>query len=197
MRPHQSAWLGLATVMPQSKARFAAAPRRIQLGHGWVLTQLNGRLVIQLEGHPVVQLGQGQLTESLRARGPILPIQVGLPQAAAANMRQNGEVPGTVEEVQALVDTGASITAVNEALAARLGLIATGSVQVGGVTGVDTRPLYGVRIVMPEPGFTFDPIQIVGANLNAPDFEVLIGRNLLCSMMMTYDGPRGQFALTK
>lgn len=143
-------------------------------------------------------LGQASnLVESLRTRGPILPIQVGIPQSAEASIRQNGDTPGTIEEVQALVDTGASITAINTATAARLGLIATGSVQVGGVTGVAQRPVYGARIVMPEPGFTFDPVQIVGADLGAPDFEVLIGRNLLCSMMMTYDGPRGQFALTK
>ncbi len=145
-----------------------------------------------------IQLGAlSSLTESLRGRGPILPVQIGVPQTAEAAIREGGGVPGTIEEVQALVDTGASITAINMATAARLGLIATGSVQIGGVTGVSTQPLYGARIVMPEPGFTFDPIQIVGAPLNAPDFELLIGRNLLCSMMMTYDGPRGQFALTK
>ncbi len=145
-----------------------------------------------------IQLGAlSNLTESLRGRGPILPVQIGVPQAAEASIRAAGGVPGTIEEVQALVDTGASITAINMATAARLGLIATGSVQIGGVTGVSNQPLYGARIVMPEPGFTFDPVQIVGAPLNAPDFELLIGRNLLCSMMMTYDGPRGQFALTK
>ena len=197
MRLHQNAWMGRVAMMPQPTPRLAGAPRRVQLGRGWVLTQLNGRLDVRFEGHLGSQLGQGQNTESQRARGPILPIQVGLPQAAEASMRQNGDTPGTMEEVQALVDTGASITAINEELAARLGLIPTGSVQVGGVTGVDTRPLYGARIVMPEPGFTFDPVQIVGANLNAPDFQILIGRNLLCSMLMTYDGPRGQFALTK
>ena len=172
MRPHQSAWIGFGRVLPSTPIRLAGAPRRSQLG-------------------------QSQLTESLRGRGPILPIQIGLPQAAEASIRQNGEVPGAMEEVQALVDTGASITAINMATAERLGLIPTGSVQVGGVTGVDTRPLYGVRVVMPEPGFTFDPIEVAGANLNVPDFEVLIGRNLLCSILMTYDGPRGQFSLTK
>lgn len=137
----------------------------------------------------------GQINEfaaALQRRGPILPIQIGLPSAASA-----AGVKGTMEEIQALVDTGASITAINQSAAERLGLIATGSIQVGGVTGTATMPVYGAKIVMPEPGYTFDPVQIAGANLNAPDFDVLIGRNLLCSMLMSYDGMRGQFALTK
>ncbi len=168
MRHHQSAWLGSVAL------RLAPSPRRIQMG-----------------------AAPSNLTESMRTRGPILPVQIGLPEAAEAAIRAGGGVPGAMEEIQALVDTGASITAIDQTVAARLGLIATGSVQIGGVTGVSTQPLYGARIVMPEPGFTFDPIQIVGAPLNAPDFQLLIGRNLLCSMMMTYDGVRGQFALTK
>jgi hypothetical protein len=139
------------------------------------------------------QLGQVETKIlALQRRGPILPIRIGLPKSSAT---QEGEE--ILEEVQALVDTGASITAINMATAERLGLIATGSIQLGGVTGVATKPIFGVRLVMPEPGFTFDPVQIAGADLGTPDFEVLIGRNLLCSMLMTYDGTRGQFALTK
>lgn len=176
MRHHQSAWLGRVTVALDESTRR-------ELRRGFIGGALRS---------PQLGAGPSSLTKSLRARGPILPVQIGLPQAA-----KEAGAEGTMEEIQALVDTGASITAVNMSVAARLGLIATGSVQIGGVTGSSQRPVYGARIVMPEPGFTFDPVQIVGADLNAPDFELLIGRNLLCSMMMTYDGPRGQFALTK
>jgi hypothetical protein len=102
-----------------------------------------------------------------------------------------------MEEVAAMIDTGASITAINLQTAARLGLIATGSVQVAGVTGESTMPIFGARIVMPQPGFTFDPIEIAGASLNAPDFEVLIGRNMMCHLTLTYDGHRGQVSLTR
>jgi hypothetical protein len=171
MRLHESAWLG--RIVPVRQVQLArprvAPPRRPFLGQG-----------------------NGNVIESMRSRGPILPIQVGLPMASA------GEDPTAImEEVQALVDTGASITAINMETATRLGLIPTGSVDVSGVTGSSTQPLFGARIVMPEPGFTFDPIEIVGAPLSSPDFEILIGRNLLCSMLMSYDGTRGQFALTK
>ncbi len=175
MRLHESAWVG---------QRFI--PRRqIQLGR-----QNPPRLAKALGQ------GNGNLIESLRSRGPILPIQIGLPQASA-----NGEPAAVMEEVQALVDTGASATVVDMGTAERLGLVPTGSVDVAGVTGQSTQPIFGARIVMPEPGYTFDPIEIIGAPLNQPgyaaNFEVLIGRNLLCSMLMTYDGTRGQFSLNK
>jgi hypothetical protein len=172
MRFHQSSWLGRLDVSGRTLT-LAGTP-----------TQRPAR----------VQLGQGgaDLVMALQRRGPILPIRIGLPAASS-----KGGADAVMEEVQALVDTGASITAVNMATAQRLSLIATGSIQLGGVTGVATKPIFGVRLVMPQPGYTFDPIQIAGADLNVPDFEVLIGRNLLCSMLMTYDGTRGQFALAK
>jgi hypothetical protein len=173
MRFHQSAWLGRADIVGRQIG--IAVPRQPQ-----GIRPLLGQKVA------------GELISALQRRGPILPIRIGLPSASAKDGAET-----VMEEVQALVDTGASITAVNMSVAERLGLVATGSLELGGVTGSATRPIYGVRLVMPEPGYTFDPIQVVGADLNTPDFEVLIGRNLLCSMLMTYDGTRGQFALTK
>lgn len=150
---------------------------------------------------PSVRFGRPRLGQtviaSLQRRGAIIPIQIGLPQAAVDSARAAGGVPPAMEELAAMIDTGASITAINLQAAARLGLIATGSVQVAGVTGVSEMPIFGARIVMPEPGFTFDPIEIAGANLNAPDFDVLIGRNMMCHLILTYDGRRGLVSLSK
>lgn len=145
------------------------------------------------------RLGQAfpEITELLRTSGPIMPIHVGLPDNVAQALRAQGDTPPAPEELNALVDTGASITAIRVDVAARLGLPPTGSVGLAGVGGTSQQTLFGSRIYFPDSGLTFDAVPLVGSPQQFPGFDVLIGRNLMCSMVLTYDGPRGRFSLTK
>lgn len=140
-------------------------------------------------------LGFSNTAQNLRTRGPILPIHVGLPSTMVGGIRAQGETPPPPEEISALVDTGASITAINNGVAQRLGLIQTGSVTVGGVTGTSQQPVYTAFVGFPDMGMEFDPVQIVGTPSEFPGFDVLIGRNILCQMIMTYNGSKGIFSL--
>jgi hypothetical protein len=142
-------------------------------------------------------LGQNfsAIVEELRKRGPILPVQIGIPAVLAAQMQAQGQTPPPPEEIQALVDTGASITAINVATAQRLGLQATGSIQIGGATGVSDMPLYAAMFRIPDPFIEWDPMTLAGAQLSGTPFEILVGRNVLCNMTMAYDGKQGRFSL--
>jgi predicted aspartyl protease len=110
-------------------------------------------------------------------------------------MLAQGQTPPPPEEISALVDTGASITAINMATAQRLGLQPTGSIEIGGATGSSSMPLYPAMFRIPDPFVEWDPITLAGAQLSNTPFEILIGRNILCSMTLSYDGKAGRFSL--
>lgn len=142
-------------------------------------------------------LGQAfsQASEEFRKRGAIMPVQIGIPTALAKQMEAQGQTPPPPEEISAMVDTGASITAINVAVAQRLGLPTTGSIQIGGATGVADQPLYAALFRIPDPFVEWDPMTIAGANLSGTPFDILIGRNILCNMTLSYDGKSGRFSL--
>lgn len=156
----------------QRASRFIGGPRRPMLGQAF-----------------------SQVTEEFRKRGAILPVQIGIPSSLAAQMTAQGQTPPPPEEIQALVDTGASITAINTPVAQRLGLPTTGSIQIGGATGSAEQPLYAAMLRIPDPFVEWDPMTLAGANLTGTPFDILIGRNVLCSMTLSYDGKSGRFSL--
>lgn len=139
--------------------------------------------------------GSQNLMELLRQYGAILPVQIGIPKAMADKMRAQGETPPAPEEISGLIDTGASITAINVATAQRLGLITTGSIQIAGATGVSNQPVFAAMVRFTDPDIEYGAMRLGGANLNAPNFEILIGRDVLCHMHLAYDGRKGQFTL--
>ena len=134
--------------------------------------------------------------EELRSRGPIIPVQVGIPASLKAQLEAKGQSVPIPEEIPALVDTGASITAISIETGQRLGLPVTGSVQIGGATGVAQQPVYGAFLRITDPFVEYDPIRLAGANLTGVPFQMLIGRDVLCKMLLAYDGKRGRFTLT-
>ncbi len=142
-------------------------------------------------------LGQdgADIVEELRRRGPVLPVQVGISKILAKELEAQGQTVPPPEEIPALVDTGASITAIHVATAERLGLPVTGSAQIGGATGISTQPVYTAMLRIPDPFIEYDPIQLSGAQLSNVPFEMLIGRNILCKMLLAYDGRKGRFSL--
>ena len=68
--------------------------------------------------------------------------------------------------------------------------------MLAGVGGTSQQALYGAKFSFPDNDLVFDAIPLVGSPQRFPGFDVLIGRNLMCSMIFTYDGPRGMFSLT-
>jgi len=157
--------------------------------------------------HPLMQqrsarMGRGaflaqaeDFIEELRTRGPILPVQVGIPSSLKKQMEDQGQTAPVPEEIPALVDTGASITAIQVDTGQRLGLPVTGSIQIGGATGVAQQPVYGAFLKITDPFIEFDPLRLAGAQLTSVPFQMLIGRDILCKMLLAYDGKRGRFSL--
>jgi hypothetical protein len=141
------------------------------------------------------QQGFSDVVEELRKRGMIIPVQVGIPKVLADQMKAQGQTPPPPEEISALIDTGASITAINVTTAQRLGLQPTGSIDIGGANGVASQPLFAAMVRISDPFVEWDPMTLAGSTLTGVPFEMLIGRNVLCNMTLSYSGKEGRFSL--
>lgn len=143
---------------------------------------------------PRPSLGQagppgGDLAETLRRQGAVVEVEI----AAPASASQAATPPG--QTVRALIDTGASISTVEEGIAASAGLVPTGTVQLGGVGGSGQRTVYAAAVALPAYGVRFDPIEVAGVSVPMPGIQMLLGRDMLKRLRLDYTGPAGVFAL--
>jgi predicted aspartyl protease len=105
--------------------------------------------------------------------------------------------------IRALIDTGASITAVEPSVLSALGLTPTGEMEIHtpstGGTAVKT-PTYDVRVAIPgRPGdlyFISETVQIVASSLAVQGIQALIGRDILSHCTLFYNGADGTFTLS-
>lgn len=144
------------------------------------------------------RMGQGEAAaaENLKTRGAVLQVRIGVPAAIAASYTSKGQTVPAAKQFLAMIDTGASISAISELAAAQTGLVQTGTVQLGGIGGTGIKAVYGASIGFGDPTIpALDPVQIAAVQLPTNAFDVLIGRDILKNLVLTYDGPRGSFAL--
>ena len=137
----------------------------------------------------------------LQTVGPRIPVEISIPSALVTQLTaQNLPIPQPINGY-ALVDTGASMLAVDERILQRLQLrpFSTGAVSTG--AGTVVQGIYPVS--MSFPGTTVGAILVarcLGANLgdqvNPPlNTIALIGRDTLRDCILVYNGPLGIFTL--
>lgn len=138
------------------------------------------------------QTGQAD-PERLRVAGPALQVEIAVPAELAAAL-QAAELPIPAPSVGlALIDTGASITSVDERVLQSLGLSPTGTVPVATPSATRVQqPVYAC--VLSFPGAPLPPIpfnEVVGSQLSGLGFSALIGRDILRFCQLVYNGPEG------
>lgn len=123
--------------------------------------------------------------------------------AKQAALQAAGQPIPTGQPVQALIDTGASHTCIDPMVFTALGLQPTGSVPMH-TPSTGTTPMaadtYDITLVIPGPQgaipFVRQNIQVSAADLfHAQGFHVLLGRDILSQLLMTYNGSAGFFVL--
>ena len=141
---------------------------------------------------------------ALQAAGPVVPVQIEVPAALAAQLQQAGTPIPTPVTGLALIDTGASISAVDAGVIQQLGVHQVGVAQIGGVGGVNPHSLFPCRFVFPGVGFpSIDFTSIVGAPLvgiggvqpQGQQTIALFGRDLLQLFILVYNGPGATVSL--
>lgn len=143
-------------------------------------------------------LGQvSDVAERLRRDGAVVTVQVQVPSALAAQLKAQGQTVPPPQVVRGMVDTGASISTVSEAVAQAAGLTQVGSVPLYGVGGGGEKPVFAASFGLPDYGTTVDPVEVGGVTIGMPGVDILIGRDILRALHLEYLGPQGAFSLTQ
>lgn len=154
-------------------------------------------------------LYRGELTkaETVDADGEtIAPYGFAILPVTVQRVSEAGIVSGRLATVGALIDTGASNTAVHPDLLKELGLVPSDRREFGqgGLPEEQEAkyvPLYRARILIGDTGVGWDPYVVVRqwdlrVAVRRQSYQVLIGADILLTCRFTYHGPgEGWFTL--
>lgn len=132
---------------------------------------------------------------ALQQRGPVIQVTVGLEQNMSKALIQQGKAVPQPKNGYALIDTGASVTCIDEQIANDLALPV---VDIGKMTSAshEGHPcnLYPAQITIP-PLLTFQAPRAMGAKLAIQGLIAIIGRDVLQGCVLIYNGGTGQITL--
>lgn len=137
------------------------------------------------------------LVEALRQSGAIVNVTIAVPSAYAKQLQDSGQPVPPAQTIKAMIDTGASISTVSDAVATSAGLQQVSSVPIGGVGGVSTRPIYAAAFGVPDYKVEIDPTEIAGVSLPVGGFDALLGRDILKALELNYAGNQGSFLVSQ
>jgi hypothetical protein len=130
----------------------------------------------------------------LRLLGPTLTAIVGHLDAKSGGPARDATLAS--ETVEALVDTGAAESCIDDALAKKLGLPVIDRQICAGAAGANEHDVYLGWLDIPSLG-RCQYGRFMGVHLvkGGQQHSVLLGRSFLLDVVMIYDGPRGQVAI--
>jgi predicted aspartyl protease len=133
----------------------------------------------------------------LQQRGPIVQVSITTEENIAKSLAQQGKILPPPKAGWALIDTGASVTCVDDQAAKDLGLPVIDVVPMCSASHAQTlQNVYPIQITIPGLGFNLQAPRAVGAALDAQGLILLIGRDVLQMCTLFYNGPAGQVTLS-
>ena len=124
--------------------------------------------------------------------GARLLIRVDLPRDAAERERRENRPLPPVQEVRAILDTGASQSGIDLGVARALGLEARNWALIRTPAGSKMQPCYDVSLRIPEVGLLRE-ITVFGLQLAPRPYRALLGRDILSLGTLIYSGWKGGF----
>ena len=136
------------------------------------------------------------LHDGLAERGPSIEIEIHIPDMLRDLLiRNNLEVPAPFKST-ALIDTGASLTAVEQNIFRDFGLGPHAPVWVGTPNGGEWRLIYVCKLTFPNSPILEIPLMpVVGCDMTGFGHAALIGRDILKSYLLVYNGVEGLWTL--
>jgi len=137
--------------------------------------------------------------DHLREVGPRLPTEISLTdELAKVFTQENIPIPSPVTGF-ALIDTGASATAIDHQIAERMNIKSVGTRKVTTPSHQEPEemPIFPVKISF--PGTELSPVTIfaTGVDIKSQNFIALIGRDLLKDCIFIYNGKGAHFTLSR
>jgi hypothetical protein len=135
----------------------------------------------------------------LHKEGPKVPVEVRVPAELEVLLQKESKpVPSPVRGL-ALIDTGATLSMIDEEAIQHLCVSPVGSVVLGTAGGAKQSALYPVRlaiVIPPNPPVVAAQIaQITCGPLKPQGLLCLLGRDLLQHALFVYDGASGRFTI--
>jgi aspartyl protease len=140
------------------------------------------------------------LTLQFGPAGPLLDVTIGVSAPREAALKKAGQPVPAPQVVRGLIDTGASISAIDPAVLTALSLVPTGQTTIlTPSTGNQAHPCnqYDVRLTLSHPDLSFyiSALAVIQSTLQQQGIQALLGRDILGHCLLTYDGKAGIFIL--
>ena|SRR3990167_3363799 len=139
--------------------------------------------------------------DTLESTGPLIQVEVGLPAALEEFCAVKGiQIPAPVAGY-ALIDTGASITAVHEPVLLGLGMLPIDAMPCATPSGEGRSFVYPAKVAFPALGVREYAIdRLLGCELkwtttDGKEIIMLLGRDLLKHFLMVYNGKGSSITL--
>ena len=142
----------------------------------------------------------GRISGRIDGRGAFVELKVMASPQRVAALKRAGRAFAQPMTHLALIDTGASNSVIDVRIAADLGLVPTGRVPIhtpSSGTTLDEMDAFDITLVMESPGSRPESFTVgaVGGNLAPGGFYAILGRDVLDSCVLTYDGPVGSYTI--
>lgn len=133
----------------------------------------------------------------LQHHGPVVQVVVTLAESVSKQLiQQNIDLPGSLTG-HALIDTGESVTCIDERAAQQLRLPIIDVVHfTSHSSGDQVYNVYPVKFEIPGSTIRGDVPRARGIDLDSNGLLMLIGRDILASCTLHYNGASGAFTLT-
>lgn len=125
--------------------------------------------------------------------GPTLKVNIGFDENFDPNKKPIVIPTAAINDVEALVDTGASMCCIDNLIAAQIGLPIVDRQPIAGAHGSQMVNMYLAQIFIPSLNFVMNG-RFAGVDLVAggQSHKALIGRTLLREFTMLYEGKTGR-----
>ena len=138
---------------------------------------------------------------TLTETGALLQVTIGLPTALEQYcLKANIAIPAPISGY-ALIDTGASASAVHEEIFTDFGVQPIDHIPMSTPHTKDVYSfIYPAKLQFPGLSLASVPVRVVGCDLKWTTFDgreiiMLMGRDLLCSFLMVYNGVQSDVSL--
>ena len=128
----------------------------------------------------------------IRNIGAVLPVQIGVSEERRKLIRAEGRLEPDPVVVTMLVDTGASCSWIRLPYMKQLGLQPRSWFDVERVEGTEHRPAYEVSLILGGIATQYTKrfeILVGGAEFKHTPHDGLLGRDILRSLQLTWNGP--------